>query len=131
MIIPLGNILIVADISGRVYELNLSHAIKENDFSCKQLPSYHQPNTMMRLFCLHGKMNPKGFLSTMGNSSPDKRSEYVNIFDIRCLDSLPCTVLLGLRAGYNIFQAERTVCPSLYFTTWVFPYTKTTAKQNS
>jgi len=132
MIAPIGDTLIVADISGRVHELNLSRAIKENDFSSKQLPSYHQPNTTMHLFCLHGKMNPQGYLSSIGNSSPDKRSDYVNLFDVRCPDSLPCTVLLGLRAGYNIFQAERTVCPSLYFTTWVFPNTTiTTTTQKS
>ena len=125
MIIPIENTLIIADVSGAIHEMNLSRAIEEQDFSCRPLPSYHQPNTMMRSFCLHGKMTPQGFLFSIGNSSPDKRSEYVNIFDIQCLSSLPCIILLGLRAGYNFFQAEHVVSPSLYFTTWVFPNTTT------
>ena len=125
MIIPIENTLILADVSGKVHELNLNHTIKEKYLSCKQLPSYHQSNTMIQLFCLHGKMTPQGFLFSIGNSSPDKRSEYVNIFDILCPSSLPCIVLLGLRAGYNFFQAESIASTSLYFTTWVFPNTPT------
>ena len=125
MIILIENTLIIADVSGTIHELNLSRAIEGGDFTCKQLPSYHQQDTMMQSFCLHGKMTPQGILFSIGNSSPDKCSEYVNIFDIQCPSSLPCVVLLGLRAGYNSFQAERVASPSLYFTTWVFPNTTT------
>ena len=128
MVTPIGGTLIVADVSGKVYELNLIRAIEEEDFSCKQLPSYHQPNTSMYLFCLHGKMTPHGFLVSIGNSSPDKRSDYVNIFDIGCPSSLPCTVLLGLTAGYNFFQAKYVASPSLYFTTWVIGLPNTATK---
>ena len=126
MIIPIENKLILADVSGKVHELNVNHTMKEKYMSCKQLPSYHQSNTMIQLFCLHGKMTPQGILFSIGNSSPDKRSDYVNVFDILCPSSLPCIVLLGLRAGCNFFQAEGTASSSLYFTTWVFP--NTTAK---
>ena len=125
MIIPIGHTLVIADVSGKLHELNLNRAIEKKEFLCKQLPSYHQPNTMMQSCCLHGKMSPQGFLFSIGNSSPDKRSEYVNILDIQCPSSLPCIVLLGLRAGYNFFQVERATSPSLYFTTWVFPNTTT------
>ena len=125
-ILPLENALIIGDVQGKVHELNLS---MENGFSCKQLPSYHQPNTTMHLFCLHGKMTPQGFLFNIGNSSPEKRSEYVNIFDILRPSALPCTVLLGLRAGYNYFQVESTLHPSLYISAWVYPNTSTNSSQ--
>ena len=44
-IIPIGNTLIIGDVSGKIHKLNLSRAIEEKDFSCRQLPSYHQPNS--------------------------------------------------------------------------------------
>ena len=81
LIIPIENTLILADVSGKVYELNLNHSIKEKYLSCKLLPSYHQSSTMIHLFCLHSKMPPQGFLFSIGNFST---LGYVNIFDIMC-----------------------------------------------
>ena len=132
---PFENTLIIADISGKVHELNLMYTHEEKDFTCKQLPSYHHPNTMIHLFCLHGKMTPQGFLSSIGNASAEKRSDYVsignasakkrsdyvNIFDVRCPTALPCTILLGVRGGYNFFHAEFADPLSLYVTTWIYP----------
>ena len=121
MIMPFENTLIIADISGKVHELNLRCAHEKKDFTCKQLPSYHHPNTMMHLFCLHGKMTPQGFLFSIGNASPEKRSDYVNIFDIKCPTALSCTVLLGVRGGYNFFHPEFTDPISVYVTIWTYP----------
>ena len=114
--------MIIADNSGKVYELSLIHAIRDKDFSCKQLPSHHHPDIKIRFFTLHGKMSPQGVLSSIGESSPEEPAVYVNIYDVGSADDLPCIVLLGLRAGYgSTLQPEQTVSnSSLYFTTWIF-----------
>ena len=121
-IFPLGDTMIIADNSGKVYELSLIHAIHDKDFSCKQLPSHHHPDIKIRFFTLHGKMSPQGVLSSIGESSPEEPAVYVNIFNVGSADDLPCVVLLGLRAGYgSTLQPEQTVSnSSLYFTTWIF-----------
>jgi len=107
-----------------VYKLNPSRATDDDDFSCTQLPSYHQPDTKMHFFSLHGKMSPQGLLCSIGESSSDSEESpvYVNIYDVGSPNNLPCVVLLGLRAGYgSILQAEQiTGHKSLFFTTWAF-----------
>ena len=113
--------MIVADTSGKVYELSLSRAINENDFSCKQLPSHHHPNTMIRFYALNGKMSPQGLVSSIGESLPEEPAVYVNIFNVGTADDVPCVVLLGLTAGYgSTLQPEQVISSSLYFTTWAF-----------
>lgn len=123
-IYPISDTLIIGDISGKVYELNQTG---DNDFSCKQLSSSHQPDTMIRFFNLHGKMSTQGFLFSIGDSSPEDREEnalYVNIFNLGSPGYLPCAVLLGLRAGYDgVLQPEQNISSSLYFTTWTFTNT--------
>ena len=113
--------MIIADANGKVYELNLSRAIDGNDFSCKQLPSRHHRNTMIHFYTLLGKMSPQGLLSKIGEATPEEPPIYVNIFNVGSPDDLPCTVLLGLQAGYgSMLQPEQTVTSSLYFTAWAF-----------
>lgn len=120
-IFPLEDAMIIADNSGKVYELSLSHAIDNKDFSCKQLLSHHYPDSKIRFLTLLGKMSPQGILSNIGKSSPEEPAVYVNIFDVGSADDLPCVVLLGLRPGYgSTLQPEQTVSSSLYFTTWAF-----------
>ena len=120
-IFPLGDAMIIGDSSGKVYEMNLSRAIHNKDFSCKQLPSHHQPDTKIRFLTLLGKMSPQGILSSIGESVPEEPAVYVNIFNVGSPDDLPCVVLLGLRAGYgSALHPEQTVSSSLYFTTWAF-----------
>ena len=113
--------MIIADKDGKVYELNLHHAIDGNDFSCKQLPSRHRPDTMIHFHTLHGKMKPQGLLSSIGETTPEEPPVYVNIFNVGSPDDLPCVILLGLRAGYgSMVQPEQISSSSLYFTTWAF-----------
>ena len=120
-IFPLKDAMIIADKSGKVYELNLSHAIDGNNFSCKHLPGCHRPDTMIHFHTLLGKMSPQGLLSSIGEATPEEPPVYVNIFNVGCPDNLPCVVLLGLTAGYrSMLQPEQIISSSLYFTTWAF-----------
>ena len=121
MIFLLKDAMIIADEDGKVYELNLRHAIDGNDFSCKQLPSHHHPGTMVHFHTLFSKMSPQGFLLSIGEATPEEPPVYVNIFNVGSPDNIPCTILLGLRAGYSsILQPEQTISTSLYFTAWAF-----------
>ena len=111
--------LIVTDDSGNVYQL--SHASDGKGHSCHQLPSSHQPGRRMYLFRLHGMMSPKGSISSIGNHTTHVSTKWYNnddIYVVLGVRSFPCVVLLGLRAGYKMFQAAHDHCPSLYFTTW-------------
>ena len=120
-IFPLKDTMIIADNGGKVYELNLSHAIDGSDFSCKQLPSCHRRDTVIQFHTLVGKMSPQGLLSSIGEATPEEPPVYVNIFNVGSPDNLPCVILLGLRAGYsNMLQPEQIISSSLYFTTWAF-----------
>ena len=113
--------MIIADKSGKVYELSLSHAIDGNDSSCAQLPSCHLPDTLIKFYNLLGKISPQGFLSSIGEAMPEENPVYVNIFNVGSPDELPCQILLGLRAGYSsMLHPEQIISPSLYFTTWAF-----------
>ena len=117
------DVLIIADDSGKVYQLTLNQASDGDGFLCDQLPSSHQPGGTMYLFRLHGMMSVKGSLSSIGSPAIDisstKGYSYANI--LLAVKSFPCAVLLGLRAGYKIsLQAAGDPSPSLYFTTWTF-----------
>ena len=118
--------LIIADKSGKVYQLTKNPASDGDDFLCQQLPSSHQPGETMYLFRLHGMMNVKGSLSSIGSpvigiSPSSKLRYYANISAVK---SFPCAVLLGLRAGYMPLRATNNQSTlSLYFTTWTFPTT--------
>lgn len=113
--------MIFADNSGKVYELSLSRAISDNDFSYKQLPSSHHPNTMMNFFTLNAKMSPQGLLSSIGEPSPEETPLYVNIFNVGSAEDLSCVVLMGLQAGYgSTLQPEQINGSALYLTTWLF-----------
>lgn len=115
------DVLIVADNSGKVYQLSLSHVSDEGSFLCQQLPSSHQPGKMMYLFRLCGMMSRKGFLSSISSYTKISMLQHRNYVNLSTIGSIPCVVLLGLRAGYgSMFQAEQITSPSLYFTTWAF-----------
>ena len=120
--------LIIADNNGKVYQLTMNPASDGDDFLCHQLPSSHQPGETMYLFRLHGMMNVKGSLSSIGSpvidiSSRKRPYYYANI--LLAVKSFPCAILLGLRAGYKmpLRIANNQSSPSLYFTTWTFPAT--------
>ena len=117
------DILIVTDDNGRVYQLRLSHTSDEDEYPCQQLPSNHQPGKKMYLFRLGGMMNPKGYLSSVGRYSTNNSTKmcYKNNYIVLGVRPFACIVLLGLRAGYQIFQSAHDPYPPLYFTTWAFP----------
>ena len=113
--------MIIADKSGKVYEFSLNRAIDGVDSSCTQLSSCHLPDTMIKFYTLYGKMNPQGFLSSIGEAMPEEAPVYVNIFNVGSPDELPCQILLGLKAGYgSMLHPEQIISPSLHFTTWAF-----------
>ena len=115
--------LIITDDSGRVYQLRLSHTSDEDEYPCQQLPSSHQPGKKMYLFRLCGMMNPNRYLSSIGRCSTNNSTKkcYNNNYIVLGVRSFTCAVLLGLRAGYRIFQSAHDPYPPLYFTTWTFP----------
>ena len=114
--------LIIADNSGKVYQLTLNPAGDGDNLLCHQLPSSHQPGKTMYLFRLHGTMSVKGSLSSIGNHLISIKNGVRIIYTNTIGDkSIPCVVLLGLRAGYGMLQSANDPNPSMYFTAWTFP----------
>ena len=90
-----------------------------SDLSCKVLVGAHHSDMMVNLFALYGRINIKGFLSNIGVAG-------VYDEDKELLHHIPCSVLLGMGAGYeDLFHRDKQISnPPLYFTTWVFPLSK-------
>jgi len=101
----------MVDKSGKVYQLGLYDIIAKNDFSCKPLPTPHQSSVIVNLFGLQGKMNTKGFVSSVGVNH--EKQSFVNA-NMRSPSDLPCFVLLA--SGYN----NQTDNPLMCFTTWTY-----------
>jgi len=120
--LPLGGMLNIVDKSGKVHQLSLGSAIAKNDYSCKPLPNPYQSSVIVNLFGIQGKMNTKGFVSSVGCCDEEhfdgqvfteEDNSFVNV-NMRPPSDLPCVIMLA--SGYT----NQTDNPQVYFTTWTY-----------